>query len=91
MRPSYELDELNEAEFALRTARFLLPQQPDQAQRLIDALLRTTLDPRLRRAVAPIIKSIKDSQYEAAARWIDRAIAYDARRRGEAPLGPVSR
>ena len=69
------------SEFALRTARELLPGYPAKALVFVNRVLTGTVDPRLRFRVEPILYMIEQNDLEAARRWLERALAYEQTRR----------
>ena len=69
------------SEFALRSARELLPGYPAKAVIFVNRLLTETVDPRLRFLVGPILSMIEQNDLEAALRWLDRALTYEQSRR----------
>ena len=71
------------AEFVLRQARALLAQEPKQAANLLLELIGQTANPRLKTRIAPITSFIDTGRRQAAERWLDCAIEYEAQRRGQ--------
>ena len=79
---------VTDTEFTLRTARALLPTRSEGAVVFINRALAGTVDPRLRNLVSPVLSMIERKDFEAAARWLDRAIEYERSRRARrTPLG----
>ena len=72
---------MTDVEFALHTARALLPAYPDKAAVFINRVLVDTADPRLRFLVSPALTMIENNNSEAAVRWLDRALNYEQARR----------
>lgn len=72
---------VTDSEFALRTARELLPDYPVKAVIFVNRVLTGTVDPRLRFLVEPILSMIEQNDLEAAWRWLDRALTYEQARR----------
>ena len=68
-------------EFRLRVAKNMLPRYPERAAEFLEKLLQETVDPRLQSRVIAILRFIAQQNYDAADRWIDRALAYEERRR----------
>ena len=69
------------SEFALRSARELLPGYPAKALVFVNRALTGTVDPRLRFLVQPALSMIEENDLEAACRWLDRALTYGQVRR----------
>jgi len=76
---------VTDVEFALQTARALLPTFPEKALLFLNRALAATVDPRLRSLVSPALTAIERSDADAAIRWIDRALNYDQTRRAGRP------
>ena len=77
---------MTDVEFALRTARALLPAYPEKALVFVNRALADTVDPRLRFLVSPALTMIENNNAEAGIRWLDRALNYErARRAGRSP------
>jgi hypothetical protein len=57
---------VSDVEFALRTARALLPAYPEKAVVFVNRALAGTLDPRLRFRIAPALTMIEQNNAEAA-------------------------
>jgi hypothetical protein len=72
---------VTDSEFALRTARELLPGYPAKALVFVNRVLTGTVDPRLRFLVEPILSMIEQNDLDAARRWLDRALTYEQIRR----------
>ena len=72
---------VTDSEFALRSARELLPGYPAKAQVFVNRALTETVDPRLRFLVQPALSMIEENDLEAACRWLDRALTYEQVRR----------
>jgi len=72
---------VTDLEFYLRTARAALQTAPDKATHFVQRGLESTADPRLARRLRTILVMLKSSHHAAAARWLNRAIAYDTLRR----------
>jgi hypothetical protein len=72
---------VTDVEFALNTARALLPAYPEKAAVFVNRVLADTADPRLRFLVSPTLSMIEHDDMEAAIRWLDRAVNYEQARR----------
>ena len=71
---------MTEVEFLSRTARALLPGEPQHAVGFTYRALGLTVDPRLRSLTTPAV-SLQRDDAAAARRCLDRAVDYDQTRR----------
>jgi hypothetical protein len=76
---------VTDAEFCLRTARGLLRTRAERATVFINRVLGETVDPRLWNLDAPVLSMIAQNNFEAADRWIVRALEYERSRRAGRP------
>jgi hypothetical protein len=72
---------VTDAEFWLRIAKALLPTQPQRAATFVSRVVGETVDPRLRNLVSATSSMIERRDFEAAHRWLDRALEYERSRR----------
>jgi len=72
---------VTDTEFWLRLAKALLPTQPQRAATFVSRVVGETVDPRLRNLVSATSSMIERGDFEAAHRWLDRALEYERSRR----------
>ena len=79
---------VSEVEFLLRSARALLPVQPEPAYHFLSRALSVTVDARLRFLMAPALSALARKDAAAARKWLDRACEYEETRRFAAERKP---